>query len=459
MLVRFFPPTAATGALGGLKYLMSENRSVSPELLSGNLEVTEQLLKASTFKNPYTTGCLSFAHEESDVSEELQRHLMDDFERTLLAGLEPDQYDIAWIRHTDKDGRLELNFHIVNTELRTGKSLQPYLHKFDMPRIEAWKSLQNDLHQFSADPNAPERKRMLQLGNNNLKRTEIQNAIHNYLEDAWINNEINSRNDLINELKNAGIEITRITNKAISIKVPEFDKPIRLKGELYNDDLTACERFTEHQDKKQKQYNQEREQRIEANREKLDKLNQRITEHRHKKYKQNDSAKLEIENILDGAITGDFDTDLSVRFEHLESDNELLHEFISRVRESDKKPRRESNTLLDKETVKEQLEKVEKNEHGNSTADRDFTQRIRAITNAVRIAIQELKQAFRQDREPSRADDKLREIYRNKRAERIDILDNDARAAEQRVRELQSRETEHPERGIERERPERELKL
>ncbi|MDF5544391.1 hypothetical protein P3707_26220, partial [Vibrio parahaemolyticus] len=134
-------------------------------------------------------------------------------------------------------------------------------------------------------------------------------------------------------------------------------------------------------------------------------------------------------------------------------------EFISRVRESDKKPRWESNTLFDKEAVKEQLKKVEKNEHGNSTADRDFTQRIRAITNAVRIAIQELKQAFRQDREPRRADDKLREIYRNKRAERIDILDNDARAAEQRVRELQSRKTEHSERNIDPEKPERELKI
>ncbi|WP_407504983.1 hypothetical protein, partial [Vibrio parahaemolyticus] len=119
----------------------------------------------------------------------------------------------------------------------------------------------------------------------------------------------------------------------------------------------------------------------------------------------------------------------------------------------------ESNTLFDKEAAKEQLKKVEKNEHRNSTADRDFTQRIRAITNAVRIAIQELKQAFRPNRESSGADDKLREIYRNKRAERIDILDNDARAAEQRVRELQSRKTEHPERGIEREKPERELKL
>ncbi|MDW2166946.1 hypothetical protein R7Q44_24900, partial [Vibrio sp. 2099] len=203
----------------------------------------------------------------------------------------------------------------------------------------------------------------------------------------------------------------------------------------------------------------EREQRIESNRSKLETLNQKIAEHRRKKYQPNAEEKHEVESIVDGSITSDFDTDLSVRLEHLESDNKLLHEFISRVRESDKKPRWESNTLFDKEAVKEQLKKVEKNEHGNSTADRDFTQRIRAITNAVRIAIQELKQAFRQDREPRRADDKLREIYRNKRAERIDILDNDARAAEQRVRELQSRKTEHSERNIDPEKPERELKI
>lgn len=441
MLVRFFPPTAATGALGGLKYLMSENRSVSPELLSGNLEITEQLLQASTFKNPYTTGCLSFAHEESDVSEELQRHLIDDFEKTLLAGLEPDQYDIAWIKHTDKDGRLELNFHIVNTELRTGKSLQPYLHQFDMPRIEAWKSLQNDLHGF-ADPNAPERKRTLQLSNNNSKRTEIQNAIHNYLEDAWINNEINNRNDLINELKAAGIEITRTTKKAISIKVPEFDKPIRLKGELYNDDLTACEKFTEYQGEKQARHDQEREQRIEANREKVDRLNQRIAEHRYKKYKQNDSAKLEVEKIIDSAITCDFDTDLSVRLSYLESDNELLHKFISRVRESDQKPRRESVALLDKETVKKQLKKVESYEHRSRTADRDFTQRIRAITNAIRCAIQELREAFRREEPESKRGD-IERIGSDKRAQRLDIHNDESRTKEQCLRNVQPCENEH----------------
>ncbi|MBM5152206.1 relaxase/mobilization nuclease domain-containing protein, partial [Vibrio parahaemolyticus] len=152
MLVKFFTPTPEAGPFGALNYLLGDkNRSVSPELLHGTPEITKQLLLSSNSKNPYTAGCLSFAPEESDISEELQGHLMQSFEETLLAGLDHGQYDICWIRHTDKNSRLELNFHIVNTELTTGKSLQPYLHKFDVNRIDTWKSLQNDLYQL-ADP-------------------------------------------------------------------------------------------------------------------------------------------------------------------------------------------------------------------------------------------------------------------------------------------------------------------
>ncbi|MCF9846400.1 relaxase, partial [Vibrio parahaemolyticus] len=96
-----------------------------------------------------------------------------------------------------------------------------YLHKFDVNRIDTWKSLQNDLYQL-ADPNAPERKRTLQLGFNIKDRNQFKSEVHNYLEECWINKEINNRSDLINELNNLGIEITRTTKKAISIKVPEL---------------------------------------------------------------------------------------------------------------------------------------------------------------------------------------------------------------------------------------------
>lgn len=71
----------------------------------------------------YTVGVLSF--EEIDISNTAKREIMADFEKSLLAGLDQDQYNICWVEHRDKD-RLELNFVIPNVELTTGKRLQPY---------------------------------------------------------------------------------------------------------------------------------------------------------------------------------------------------------------------------------------------------------------------------------------------------------------------------------------------
>ncbi len=66
---------------------------------------------------------------------------------------------VLWVEHRDK-GRLELNFLIPNTELLTGRRLQPYYDRADRPRIDAWQTIVNGrlgLH----DPNAPENRRAL----------------------------------------------------------------------------------------------------------------------------------------------------------------------------------------------------------------------------------------------------------------------------------------------------------
>ena len=79
--------------------------------------------------------------------------------------LDKDQYSVLWVEHRDK-GRLELNFLIPNTELLTGRRLQPYYDRADRPRIDAWQTIVNGrlgLH----DPNAPENRRALARRNAN----------------------------------------------------------------------------------------------------------------------------------------------------------------------------------------------------------------------------------------------------------------------------------------------------
>jgi hypothetical protein len=388
MLVKFFKPTESKGATGALDYLLNEEgREKAPEVLSGNPDITRQLLLASSFKNAYTAGCLSFSEEESNISDYEQQELMQGLEETLLTGLDPNQYDILWVKHEDK-GRLELNFHILNTELQTGKRLQPYLHQFDCKRIDTWKSLQNDIYQL-ADPSAPERARTLQLGNMKaVKPNNIKVAIHELLEDAWINNEINNRQDIIDELnKIECLEITRTTKKSISIKVPDIKKPIRLSGELYNEDLRSCEEFTESQAAKQKRYNKEREQRIEANRAKLDSLNKKLGKHRKEKYRYIVEKKEEAEKLL-----ADIDSHLvdampkpCQRIDDIPAHIDNIREQISSL------PRVQGN-----ERQAGFLQDPEKLELENER-DRTFNTKLRAIAIAVRSAVQRIKSAFNQD--------------------------------------------------------------
>ncbi|MTF99164.1 relaxase/mobilization nuclease domain-containing protein, partial [Klebsiella pneumoniae] len=105
----------------------------------------------------YTSGVLSFA--EADLPPGQRETLMASFERVLMPGLDKDQYSILWVAHADK-GRLELTFLIPNTELRTGKRLQPYYDRADRPRIDAWQPVVHVMLRPHA-PNDPDNRRAL----------------------------------------------------------------------------------------------------------------------------------------------------------------------------------------------------------------------------------------------------------------------------------------------------------
>ena len=135
------------GGAGPVDYLLGKDRArEQAELLRGDPEEMVELIDACPYARKYTSGVLSF--QEADLPAKKKEDIMNSFERTLLPGLDGDQYSVLWIEHQDK-GRLELNFVVANTELTTGKRLQPYYDRADRPRIDAWKSWVNaslDLH-------------------------------------------------------------------------------------------------------------------------------------------------------------------------------------------------------------------------------------------------------------------------------------------------------------------------
>ncbi|MCY1751166.1 relaxase/mobilization nuclease domain-containing protein, partial [Klebsiella pneumoniae] len=157
MIVKFHPRGRGGGA-GPVDYLLGKDRQrEGATVLQGKPEEVRELIDASPYAKKYTSGVLSFA--EAELPPGQREQIMASFERVLMPGLDKDQYSILWVEHTDK-GRLELNFLIPNTELLTGKRLQPYYDRADRPRIDAWQTVVNGrlgLH----DPNAPENRRLL----------------------------------------------------------------------------------------------------------------------------------------------------------------------------------------------------------------------------------------------------------------------------------------------------------
>jgi len=254
MLTKFFARGTGRGKTP-VDYVLDKTdsqgieRKPSPELLRGNPTEITRLIDNLDFQHKYTSGVLSFAPEDAPTDEQ-QKELMDDFERFAFAGLDKDQYSILWVRHTHTSGgRVELHFISPRVELTTGKSLNiapPNWQNYFSP----WQSCWNLKHNW-ARPDDPLRARpysphfealvtkQKERANGDGLKTLSGNNLRTYVTEELIMPEIkkgniHNREDIVNELKKAGLEINRQGNDYITIYHPEVKKKVRLKGGIYH---------------------------------------------------------------------------------------------------------------------------------------------------------------------------------------------------------------------------------
>jgi len=244
MIVKMFS-RGSGGGKGVADYLMGKDRKrEGASVLRGDIEQTKEIIDGLNFSRNYTAGVLSFEEKHTDLTKEQKTQIMNRFEEAIFSGLEPNQRDITWIEHTDKNDRLELNFVIPNVELQTGKRLQPYYHQADKHRINNCKDLIN--HDFGlSDPNSPEKRRMLTTakdlpGN----KKEALEAINQAVLARIKTREINDRKDVVSFLESAGFELARTTKQSISIKNPDGGQNLRLKGVFYEQSFEASRELT-----------------------------------------------------------------------------------------------------------------------------------------------------------------------------------------------------------------------
>ena len=247
------------GGKGPTEYVTNperEGREENPPItVRGDRELTKQLIDSLDFKWKYTSGVLSFAPDEV-ITPKMESEIIDRFESLAFAGLEADQYNILWVRHSHA-GHHELHFITPRVELETGKSLN-IKPPGDRARehFDDFRSEVNAKYGL-ADPTDPDREKNIVSPNHELKIAaealrkgekvpdNMRQLIDEVLTQRAVKGLIQSRGDVLNHVKQLGLETTREGKNYITVSDPASQGRWRLKGGLYAQDFepsTAIER-------------------------------------------------------------------------------------------------------------------------------------------------------------------------------------------------------------------------
>ena len=243
MLIKF-----TRGGRGGggqiAAYLTAHDREgrghAPPEVVRGDMDRTRDLIDSIERQWSYTHGVLSFALEDSP-SEAQQQEAMDAFERLAFAGMDPEQYDITWVRHQHTEGgRVELHFVTPRMELTTGKALN-----IAPPGWErSYAPLRDTLNwsQGWARPDDPDRATELhrapERAHEGFRLREGREGIHAYLTALVAAEKVTDRNTMVSALQEAGLQVPRQGKDYLTVQDPESGEKFRMKGRIYEKEWT-----------------------------------------------------------------------------------------------------------------------------------------------------------------------------------------------------------------------------
>ena len=212
--------------------------------MRGDPESTRALIDSLDTQWRFSAGVLSW-HPDDKVTPEQEERVMDDFEAVAFAGLEPDQRNILWVRHSHA-GHHELHFVIPRVELASGKAFNAFPPGWEKA-FGVFRDLHNHREQW-ARPDDPARARLYTPEHADLhrarlirwgktpgrdERAEAKEAIHAYMAAKLEQGLVHNRTDVLTALQEAGLEINRAGKDSITVKDPDSGEKLRLKGGMY----------------------------------------------------------------------------------------------------------------------------------------------------------------------------------------------------------------------------------
>lgn len=244
MIVRVFNAGISRGE-SPINYLMGDRdhtgqpRSVAPEIIEGNPDLTVAVINGIQRKHKYVSGAIAFRDNEQPTREQM-RDVIQSFKQTVCPGLGPRNVNALFVLHRDK-GNTEIHFILPMTEMQTGKRMN--IHPPGQQNIrlyEAFTKVTN--HRLGYAQVVPD---PLKLALSDFERYTADGKrdrsnklyLHHRLTKAIRTGQIAGRDQLCDFLSSEyGVEITRKGQDYLSMKFPGAAKAKRFRGPLYRAD-------------------------------------------------------------------------------------------------------------------------------------------------------------------------------------------------------------------------------
>lgn len=221
-------------------------RKPKPVVLEGDPEQITALCNSITFKNRYTSGVLSFNKEETAkiaATPGLKEKLIEELRDFAYAGVKQDDSKPLLVVQHEHTERLELHYLIPRVNLESGKYFNPFPPNYEGKRGKGANQefiKQNDSFvdyvcakhglQNPRDPSVAREIKINKFDPNKVTKKKINDQI-----SALVKSEsIQSKEDVVKHLQEAGGVITRNNSDYISVKFGD-NKAMRLRGGYYSE--------------------------------------------------------------------------------------------------------------------------------------------------------------------------------------------------------------------------------
>lgn len=220
------------------------------EVLRGDANTFNAACAASPHLWKYTSGVIAWAVDDNPTDAQIQE-VLDEFEQHAFAGLDPAQYHLFAVLHTDNDGSKHLHVLIPRLDLDSGKSLNiaPPGHE---KHFDALRDYFNTKYQWSrpddlllmqttqepnyvAKLNAQAKHILSSQDIEQLTKKQFGKTIDNYVKTLLKTQMASDRADIVACLQQIkGVQSVKPHPNYVSVTLTN-GKTHRLKGDFYNE--------------------------------------------------------------------------------------------------------------------------------------------------------------------------------------------------------------------------------